>query len=318
MSKSEVDSICKLARNCLQLEQSKQAKELYDKAIAKDVDCADAYIGLASIAYLDKDYPKAVEHFQKLTLLQPGDATHFTNLGALHNLMGEYSKAVEFLRKSMSRDKRCPIAYFNLGIAQKNLKQAQMAISAYREATRLDPKMVEAYQNLGNLYVETANLQLAIMNYKKALEIKPGFEKARSGLKKAEAAANSAKDQINPFGRLVDLKSHQTSAAVPKLSRELSDAERFEDRQEVRHISDEIERLAKGCLDFLKQKLEPAILDLQRTMAEGASAQVTLADVAEKYQAEVTKWEEMRKALKRKVTELRAHEELIVAPEVKL
>jgi hypothetical protein len=53
-------------------------------------------------------------------------------------------------------------------------------------------------------------------------------------------------------------------------------------------------------------------------MAEGSKAQISLADVAEKYQAAVDQWNEYRKLLKRKVLELRAHEELINAPEVKL
>jgi hypothetical protein len=79
-----------------------------------------------------------------------------------------------------------------------------------------------------------------------------------------------------------------------------------------------MERLSKGCLEFLKQKLEPAIIELQRTMAEGSNAQISLADVADEYHSAANQWIELRKALKRKVMELRAHEELINAPEVNL
>jgi hypothetical protein len=100
--------------------------------------------------------------------------------------------------------------------------------------------------------------------------------------------------------------------------RELTDAERYDDRHQIKRLADEIERVAKGCNEFLKQKLEPAILELQRTMAEGNSAAVSLADVADLYHAATNQWFEMRKALKRKVLELRAHEELINSPEVNL
>ena len=102
------------------------------------------------------------------------------------------------------------------------------------------------------------------------------------------------------------------------MARGLTEAERYDDRQQVKAIAEEIERLAKASLEFLWQKLEPSIIDLQRTMAEGSKAQVSLADVAEKYQTAIDEWTEFRKLLKRKVLELRAHEELINAPEVKL
>jgi hypothetical protein len=100
--------------------------------------------------------------------------------------------------------------------------------------------------------------------------------------------------------------------------RELTDAERYDDRHQVKMIADEIERLSKGCLEFLKTKLEPAILELQRTMAEGSKAQTPLADVADEYHAAANQWTELRKAVKRKLLELRAHEELVNSPEVQL
>lgn len=317
MSNAKVQGLCKLANECLQLEQVKQAKELYDKAIEIEVDSPEAHQGLATIAFLENDFTTAAAHFIKLTLLQPQEARHFTNLGAVYNHMNEHAKAVEVLRKSIQKDKRGAEAYFNLGIAQRKLKQWQMAISAYREATRLNPKLAEGFQNLANIYVETGNLPMAIINFKKALELQPDFEKARVGLKRAEMASNAAKHDTNPFGRLVNTESKQVNSNVAVL-RELSDAERYDDRHEVKHIADEIERLSKGCLEFLKQKLEPAIIELQRTMAEGSQAQVSLADVSEEFHSAANQWVELRKALKRKVVELRAHEELINAPEVSL
>ena len=43
-----------------------------------------------------------------------------------------------------------------------------------------------------------------------------------------------------------------------------------------------------------------------------------LVDVAEVYQTAASQWIEHRKSLKRKLLELRAHEELINAPDVNL
>lgn len=314
---SKAEAICKLASDCLQLQQVKQAKELYDQAIAHDVDCVEAHEGLASIAYLNDDFEKAAAHYIKLTLLKPTDARNYTNLGAVYNRAGEFDKAIEVLQKAIQRDKRSAEAYYNLGIAQRRLKRWQMAISAYREAARLNPQLAEAYQNLANVYVEMSNLPMAIINFKKALEIRPNFSKAKVGLEKAEAAANMAKQALNPFGRLVNPESHQANVKTEML-RTLSETERIQDRNEVKVFADDIERLSRGCLEFLKTKLEPAILELQRTMAEGTHSQTPLADAAEGYFAAANQWSDMRRALKRKILELRAHEELINSPEVTL
>lgn len=317
MSEVDVDAICKLARNCLQLQQFKQAKELYDSAIEANVDSVDAHEGLASIAFLTSDHPNAITHYQKLTLLRPAEAKYLTNLGAVYNRTGEFSKAVDVLRKAITRDKRSAEAYYNLGIAQRKLKRYQLAISAYREAARHNPKMAEAYQNLANVYIDTANLPLAIMNFKKALEIRPDFEKARAGLEKAEAAAASKKEAVNPFGRLVN-SAAQSTTTRPTMMRELSDAERYEDRHEIKQLADEIERLSRGSLEFLKTKLEAALIELQRTMAEGDKSSTSLSEVCDEFETASNHWFELRKSARRKVLELRAHEELINSPEVEL
>jgi len=317
MSNTKVDALCKLAGECLQMDQVKMAKELYQKVLAEDVDSIEAHLGLATVAYQASDFAETVSHYLKLTLLQPTESRNYTNLGAVYNGMGEYSKAVDVLRKAIQYDKRSAESYYNLGVAQRHLKQWQLAISAYREATRLNPKMVEAFQNLANLYIETANLPMAIMNYKKALEIRPDFEKARKGLEKAEAANNSARNAVNPFGRLVDVQSQQVNT-TPSVTKEMTEAERYDDRHEIKQITEEIERISKETLEFLKQKLEPAILEIQRTMMEGSKAQTPIVDVADEYESATREWAELRKALKRKVLELRAHEELVNIPEVNL
>jgi tetratricopeptide (TPR) repeat protein len=317
MNRPEVEALCQRGREALKQRDHAEANEAFESALAADPDCIDAYEGLAALSFLDGDCAEAIKHYTKLTMLKPSEGRYHTNIGAIYNRMGEHQKACEALRKAIQRDKKCAESYYNLGIAQRKLKQNAMAVSAYKEAIRLNPSMAEAYQNLGNTYVEMGNLQMAIVNFKKALELKPNFEKARHGLVSAEAQFQQNKKSLNPFGRLVDSNS-QSAKAAPAAGRELSEQERREERAAVKQLAEEIEHFGKGCLEYLKQKLHPALLEVERVTAQKSDAAFTLSEVSENFREAVNQWAALRRSLKRKVLELRAHEEFINTPEIKL
>lgn len=313
MNRPEVEALCQRGRDALKQRDHAEANDAFESAIGADPDCTDAYEGLAMISYLDGDYVESIRNYTKLTLLKPMEGRYYTNIGAIYNQLGEHQKACDSLRKAIQRNKKSAETFYNLGIAQRKLKQNAMAVSAYKEAIKLKPDMAEAYQNLGNTYVDMGNLQMAIVNFKKALELKPNFEKARSGLENAEAKFLQNKKSINPFGRLVDANA-QVANSNPAAGRELNEQERFDERALVKQIAEEIERLAKACLEYLKQKLEPAVMEVERATAQGADAAFTLPEASENFREAVNQWGALRRSLKRKVLELRAHEEFLATP----
>jgi tetratricopeptide (TPR) repeat protein len=315
MSTAALDSFFQQARAALRAREFSEAADFYRQALAIDADSVDAIEGLAIVLFSAGDLPAAIEQFQRLTQLQPMEARHYVNLGAIHNRQGQHQLAVDVLRKAISRDRRCADAYYNLGVAQRKLNQASMAVSAYKEAIRLDPELAEAYQNLGNLYSEMGNLQLSIANFRKALEIRPDFEKARLGLEKAEEAAQRAKAETNPFGKLVDTGAI-AAKSVPTLTRELSETERQYDRQHVRQLALELKGLVDEYLEHLRTKFEPGVLHLQRTAAEGDLKAMGFVGAATEFQEAFQHWRGLRQQVKRKALELRAHEELVNTPDL--
>ncbi|MBS0206888.1 MAG: tetratricopeptide repeat protein [Planctomycetes bacterium] len=313
MSELDTESLCDQGRELLQKKDLQGAAAVFKSVVEVDPDCCDAHEGLATCAYMSGDYAGAIAEFQKLTLLQPMESRYYTNLGAIHNRIGEHMKAADFLRKAIQRNKKCAESYYNLGIAQRKLKQNSMAVSAYKEALKIDPMMVEAYQNLGNVFVDMGNLQMAILNFKKALEIRPEFERARVGLEKAEEQLAAAKSKNSAIGRLSAMESTVTTV-MGVSTRELRDDERYEDRKCVKKLADEIERLAKGCVEHLRQNLIPAVLEVERAMAHGADEVFVLAEAAQAFKNASTQWTALRRTLKKKVAELADHEQFINAP----
>jgi len=311
MSQSEVEAFCQRGRDALNERDHAEATDAFECALELDPDCIEAYEGLATVSFLDQDLQSAIKHYSKLTLLKPSEGHYHTNLGAIYNLLGEHQKACDALRKAIQRDKKCAESYYNLGIAQRKLKQNAMAVSAYKEAIKLNPSMAEAYQNLGNAYVDMGNLQMAIVNFKKALELKPNFTKARNGLEAAEVLYQQNKAATNPFGRLMDT-APATAVTAAVIGRELTEEERWEERALVRQLAEEIERIARGCVEYLKQRLHPAVLEVERATAQEGSS--SLPEASHNFREATNQWMSLRRSLKRKVEELRTHEQFIATP----
>jgi tetratricopeptide (TPR) repeat protein len=188
-----------------------------------------------------------------------------------------------------------------LGIAQRKLGQPAMAVSAYKEAIRIDPVMAEAYQNLANVYLEMNNFQLAILNFNKALEIRPEFEKAQTGLNRAEDALEQSKKIKNPFGRLVDPRTLEAATAnavaAPSESHPL-------ERRRVHELSHELNLLTEDFRDLTKSQLEPRLHELQKIVAEGRVSGLALARAVTEFQESFELWQQRGREVRQRATEL--------------
>lgn len=291
------------------------AIEVFTEFLSSDPDSLEGREGLAMTCFAAGDLTAAAENFERLTLLQPMEARHYVNWGAVLNREGKHKEAADVLRRAIQRNRRSADAYYNLGIAQRHLKQPSMAVSAYKEAIRLDPQMAEAYQNLGNVYLEMGSHQLAIGSFQKALEVRPDFEKARAGLHRAEDAIEQARAKRNPFGKLVE-SATQTATASVTFDRQLTDEERHQDRQQVLALAAELRSLGEACASVLHDKVERHLHQLARVAAEADVSPTAVVRAAEEFQDAFREWSSLRQQFKRKILELRGHEELMNTPDL--
>lgn len=311
----DADALAKQARRAFRKQDYAQATELFEKALELDERRHDIHMGMATASFLAKDYDKAIHHFNRVTHLKPADGRPLINLGAVYNQMGDYQKAVGVLRRGLAKEKNSAEGFYNLGYAHRKLAQSSMAISAYREAVRVKPDMIEAHVNLANVYVDMKNYQQGIIHYKQALEIDPNFESAQRGLAVAQHENSEAKKAISPFGRLVEHGQLRPKAAAGS-QRELTDSERIDDRSKIHVLSAEIDETAKQFLNHLRGTLNARLNTLDRAVAQGQEAPSALVKAYEEFAEAVSESAELRRAFKRKLLELRSHEELINAPKV--
>jgi len=317
MNEVEAQAMLGDARRQLRSGSPLLARECFQQILQHLPDCLEAQEGWATAAFLGGDPQAARIAFERLTTLHPQEARHWANLGAVLNKVQDFPAAIKSLQKAIQKDKRTAQAYFNLGYAYRKLQQAPLAISAFREAVRLDPKMGAAYLQLGQLYADQENHSFAVKNFKKSLEIQPDCKKTLAGLQQSESALEKLKTLASPFGRLVSGDT-QFPLVTPQIERPLSDSERVNDRQKLQGFAEELEQLSVECQHFLRTRLEPRLLALQRITAAGADSQQAFFRAADEFHQTLGDWRQLRKRFRRKCLELRAHEELIATPIVQL
>lgn len=315
MSKlTEIEDLCNDGRRCVRHQDADGAITAFSKALTLDERSIPVHEGLAAAYFLKKDYEKSADHFKKVTMLDPRQSKAMINLGAVYNRMGNFSKAVDVLRKAIQKEKSSGEAHYNLGLAYRGLNQQAMAVSAYKEAVRVAPQLASAHQNLANIYVDMGNFQQAILHYMKALEIDPEFERAKRGLENARSLSDQAKKTVSPFGRLVDPKVLGPKAA-PRVERRMTDLERAQDRMTVFNLLTDTAESANVLLKLIRDQFEPAIMALGRTLSDSIEGPTTLTRDYRTYLAAFKNAHEGRRALKRTVLQLRAHEEMMNTPD---
>ena len=290
----------------------------YDEAIAilqrllaeDDVDVV-LHDAIGSAYFLAGDNAGASQHFERITRLTNNPGKAFINLGAVYNRLGEYQAAVDSIRKGIQFEQKSVEGYYNLGVAHRRLGQYALAVTAYKEALRLDPVFAEAHQNLGNVFLDQGLPEQAAAHYRQALALKPTLERAKCGLSDAQRAAQLAKQAISPFGRLVDTSvgQHADESGLRPLSVE----ERDLDRRRLHELSKEIESAAGELVANLSGPLDESLAQLERRLAIGKIDGV-LQEAGDEFAAAIAAAEESRRALRRKVLELVAHEEIQHAP----
>ena len=298
------------AKQHLRQKQPEKAIELFEQALEQDGANSEVLEGLGAAYYQAGNLQSAAEYFRRLADYHPRNGRAYINLGAIYNRLGEHRQAADALRRGIQKETRCAEGYYNLGIAERKLGNMNLAISAYREAIRLNPQMPEAHQNLANLYLEMGQTQQASLYYRRALDINPKFEKARRGLQEAERAELASRKSVGIFGRLVDEGSQQEGDAVGR--RAMSTDQRRQDREHLAALVADIEAAATACLAQLK-RLEPALLDVARAVAQPDVAGLQLWTVFSEFRSAVESMGECRRELLGRMQLLRDHEGAIAS-----
>ena len=132
---------------------------------------------------------EAIDVFQGLVALRPGDGRHWGCLGNLLKMRGDRAladaaldKAVEALREAVVRRPDFAYAHANLGVTLMRQGKLDEAIAEDRAAIRLRPDDGTSRLNLATALARQGKLDEAILEYREAIRLQPDDAKAHGNL----------------------------------------------------------------------------------------------------------------------------------------
>lgn len=190
------------------------ADSVYVTIIDRDSSTADgkkASVERARLRYLMKDYPGAVERFNRVIALDPNSGEAYYYLGLSKRALGDDAGGLAAIQKAVALEPKQAGWYLQLGAVQSKLKATEEARAAFRQAAalddsttvgaiarqqlgffelvgknhpeairlleesaRIDAKQYQTWLWLGQAHQNSKQIEKAVEAYRKVQQLKPG------------------------------------------------------------------------------------------------------------------------------------------------
>ncbi len=155
------------------------------KALKRNPENVDAYVGLGICYTKIGKLTKAVSNLRKALEIDPENSTAHTNLGIAYSGLGRYDEAIMEFKEALRNELyRSPdVAYFNMGVTYMvNTREKDHLVKAenyLRKSVDLNRLNCPGYGKLAELFEKREKPKLAEENYLAALDFCPEFTAVR-------------------------------------------------------------------------------------------------------------------------------------------
>ena len=169
-------------------------------------------------AFRRYDILREVHRYEVLTEREPGDKTHWNNLG--HNLMrsGNAQQALPAFERALGVDPVYLHAMKNRAIALRGLGRSAEAEAAFLAALKVDPDDAGGWATLGRIRGSAGDVSGAAEVLRRSVSIDPSNPQVWFDLANAEERLNRPAAQVEALKHALDLEPNWIQA-VHKLAR---------------------------------------------------------------------------------------------------
>lgn len=120
----------------------------------------------------DGEGEKALEAFERVLAIDPGEINLATRVAFLLTQQGDYPRAIDILKDAVKAEPKEPGPYLQLAyIYAKYLKKTDPAIRYAEEAVKLSPDEIEGYQRLAEVQLTARNRKGALQTLDRAAKV---------------------------------------------------------------------------------------------------------------------------------------------------
>lgn len=158
------------------------ALEYYNKAVQMNAASFEAFTNRGNVYFDLKKPDSAYADYRRALAIKPDHYPALDNLGALFATRGQYDSALVNLDKALKIEPGYKPAYSNRALVNLNLKRYQEAIGDFEKFLQFEPNAADAMNSIGYCYRMLGKKQEALPWINKALSIKisPYFYMNRS------------------------------------------------------------------------------------------------------------------------------------------
>jgi arylsulfatase A-like enzyme/Flp pilus assembly protein TadD len=138
--------------------------------------------------YRLRDFPRAVEEFQKVLQLSPDYALAVFQLGLALARTGDFDQAIQMLKHALELDGTNFSAAYNLGAAYARKQMAPEAVAAFRDTIRIAPEYAPGHRALGELLLYQGQMDESLAELRQAEALDPNDPGIHAALAKTLSA----------------------------------------------------------------------------------------------------------------------------------
>ena len=163
-----------------------QAEDQYQKALAQDPKTVEIRRGLGQLYLEKKDWDRAEANFDHVLEKDPQDSGAIYGLAQISVQKNEFAKANNFFEQLLAQDPRNLAILNDMGLLYLKMNEPEKALEVYSELFEIDDRYSKGHANAGLAYAFLENADKALEEWTRALELDPKSEAAAQNKKLLE------------------------------------------------------------------------------------------------------------------------------------
>ena len=139
---------------------------------------ANEHLGRGLNLYNEQKYDEAMQEYNKSLSYFPDYCDAYINIANIYSVQKNYWEAIKAGKRAVSIEPDNTVALHNLGLYYRHLNEQDEAIKWYHKCLECDPKEIDCHYGLGRVYMSKRDKDKTAFHFKKYLEYAPNGKQA--------------------------------------------------------------------------------------------------------------------------------------------